>query len=279
MMKRVLLLLSRKFFLILIIISFSIFSFSEKLPIYKGEEFIGYLNTSLNDSTNEEIINGYWLNLTEIDKDLDYFILGTLNSYDLIYRFSKNLGSYLIEKGYDFIVFGNLKTLKKNSTNFFKYIASSPYIVSQVLYTMIRGFETSGIYPIIYLDNNYEKEVKTSLEQKVGKITFFSEIDSQNYLFYDTIEEKVYFNGKYLPKLYWKIPEENSIKNIISEIYRNSIIITGWLGNGYKVYYRQLPKNSKEKSVIYFSKNVENIINDFLKNNITIYSAKKNWNW
>ncbi|OQY10993.1 MAG: hypothetical protein B6I29_00090 [Marinitoga sp. 4572_148] len=271
--------LSKKFFLILTIISFSILSFSEKLPIYRGEEFIGYLNTSLNDSTNKEIINGYWLNLTEIDKDLDYFILGTLNSYDLIYRFSKNLGSYLIEKGYNFIVFGNLKTLKKNSTNFFKYIASSPYIVSQVLYTMIRGFETSGIYPIIYLDNNYEKEVKTSLEQKVGKITFFSEIDSQNYLFYDTIEEKVYFNGKYLPKLYWKIPEENSIKNIISEIYRNSIIITGWLGNGYKVYYRQLPKNSKEKSIIYFSKDVENIINDFLKNNITIYSAKKNWNW
>ncbi|WP_459996642.1 hypothetical protein [Marinitoga arctica] len=269
----------KKYYLIFLILSFSILVFSEKIPIYNGENFIGYLNTSLTDSTNQEIINGYWLDLTEVDENLDYFILGALNSYDLIYRFSEALGNFIIDKGYDFIIFGNLKTLKKNSDNFLNYIASSPYIVSQVIYTMIRGFETSGLYPIIYLDKEYDEEVKKSLEQKVGRIDYMSKKDNQNYLFYDTIEEKIIFNGDYLPKLNWKIIKENDIKNIISEIYRNSIIITGWLGDNYKIYYRKLPKNSKEKSVVYFSKNVEDIINDFLENNITIYSAKKSWNW
>lgn len=250
-----------------------------KIPVYKNEKFIGYINTSLEDSLNEEILNGYWLNLMEIDKELNYFILGTLNSYDTIYEFSKELGSYLLEKGYDFIIFGNLKALEKGSENFLDYIASSPFIVSQVLYTMIRGFETAGIFPIIYYGKDYNQEVKNSLDNKAGKISYFSDFDNQNYMFYDKIEKKVYLNKEYMPELSWDLSNEYNLEDVILNIFENSIIITGWLGNNYKVYYRELPKNSKEKSIIYFSKKIEKKINEFLEKNITIYSAKKNWNW
>ncbi|WP_129408150.1 hypothetical protein [Marinitoga lauensis] len=98
-------------------------------------------------------------------------------------------------------------------------------------------------------------------------------------MFYDKINKKVYLNDSYLPKLGWKISPEENIKAIVSKIFENSIIITGWMGNDYKVYYRKLPKNSKEKSIIYFSKGVKNKIDDFLNKKITIYSAKKNWDW
>ncbi|WP_165973956.1 hypothetical protein [Marinitoga lauensis] len=101
------------------------------------------------------------------------FYFRTLNSYDLIYKFSEELGSYLLDKGYDFIIFGNLKTLKKDSKNFLDYIASSPYIVSQILYTMIRGFEASGIFPIIYLEKDFNNDIKNSLEQKGGELITF----------------------------------------------------------------------------------------------------------
>ncbi|WGS64591.1 hypothetical protein [Marinitoga aeolica] len=269
----------KKYYLIFLIISFSILIYSEKIPVFKEENFIGYINTSLNDSPNKEILNGYWLNLKEINKELDYFVLGTLNSYDLIYKFSKELGSYLLSKGYDFIIFGNLKTLKEDSENFLDYIASSPYIVSQILYTMIRGFESSGIFPIVYLEKDFNKDIKNSLDQKGGKINYLSDFDNQNYMFYDKINKKIYLNSSYLPKLGWEIPQEENIKAIVSQIFENSIIITGWMGNDYKIYYRELPKNSKEKSIIYFSKDVKNKIDDFLNKKITIYSAKKNWDW
>ncbi|KLO25144.1 hypothetical protein X274_00165 [Marinitoga sp. 1155] len=269
----------KKYYLILIIISIYIIAFSTKIPVFKNERFIGYINTSINDSTNPEIINGYWLNLKEINEELDYFILGSLNSYDLIYEFSIELGSYLLEKGYDFIIFGNLKTLKKDSKNFLNYIASSPYITSQVLYIMLRGFETAGIFPIVYIDKEVSKEVKNSLELKSGKINYLSDFNADKYMFYDKMEKKVYLNREIMPKLTWELPSNKNMENTIKKIFENSIIITGWLGNNYKTYYRKLPKNSKEKSIIYFSKKVEKRVKDFLNKNIVIYSAKKNWDW
>ncbi|WP_175419542.1 MULTISPECIES: hypothetical protein [unclassified Marinitoga] len=278
-MKKVLQLFLKKYYLILIIISIYIIAFSTKIPVFKNERFIGYINTSINDSTNPEIINGYWLNLKEINEELDYFILGSLNSYDLIYEFSIELGSYLLEKGYDFIIFGNLKTLKKDSKNFLNYIASSPYITSQVLYIMLRGFETAGIFPIVYIDKEVSKEVKNSLELKSGKINYLSDFNADKYMFYDKMEKKVYLNREIMPKLTWELPSNKNMENTIKKIFENSIIITGWLGNNYKTYYRKLPKNSKEKSIIYFSKKVEKRVKDFLNKNIVIYSAKKNWDW
>ncbi|WP_129408152.1 hypothetical protein [Marinitoga lauensis] len=75
-MKRVLPLFLKRYYLIFLVISFSILLFSEKIPVFKEENFIGYINTSLKDSPNKEILNGYWLNLQEINEELDYFILG-----------------------------------------------------------------------------------------------------------------------------------------------------------------------------------------------------------
>jgi hypothetical protein len=270
---------SKRFYLIILIISLSILTYAIKIPLYNENNFIGYLNTSLNDSTNKEIINGYWLDLNEINNELDYFVIGSLNSYDLIFDFSSDLGSFLKNKGYDFIVFGNMETLKKSSDNFLKYIASSPYIVSQVIYTMIRGFESSGIFPVIYLSKGYDKDIKNSLDQKGGKIYYLSDFDNQNYLFYDKINKKIQINDEITPRLAWEIPYDDSLNKIIKEIFNNSIIITGWIGKDYKIYYRKIPENSKEKSIVYFSKTVENRIKDFLNNKENIYTAKKNWDW
>lgn len=269
----------KKFYLVILVISFFIFSYAEKIPIFKDNNFLGYLNTSLNESLNKEIINGYWLNLEEIDKELNYFVLGTLNSYDLIFDFSKELGAQLKEKGYDFVVFGRLKTVKKGDEDFLNYISSSPYIASQVMYVMLRGFETSGVFPVIYLEENYDDNLKNSLEQKCGKVYYFSYFNDTNYMFYDKIEKKIILNGNINPKLYWNFPKDNNIEEIINKIYINSIIITGWLGENYKIYYRELPINSKEKSIIYFSKKVEYIIKEYIEKKNNIVSGKKNWDW
>ncbi|AEX84498.1 hypothetical protein XO10_00190 [Marinitoga sp. 1135] len=269
----------KRLFLILVIVINFIYVFSEKIPIEKEKVIIGYLNTSLEDSVNKEAFYGYLLNLHELDKELDYFVLGTLNSYDLIFEFSKSIGSFLKRKGYDFVVFGNLATLKKGTENFLEYIASSPYIVSQVLYTMIRGFETSGIFPVIYLRQDFDSDVKNSLEQKAGKVFYYSNTYDKTFMFYDKIEKKVFLNNDIYPELNWEIFNSENYKEIIKEIYENSIIVTGWIGKNYKKYYRKLPENSKEKSIVYFSKSVENLINDFINNKTPIYSAKKNWSW
>ncbi|KAF2955367.1 hypothetical protein [Marinitoga sp. 38H-ov] len=269
----------KRFYLVILIINIFLYSFGEKIPIFKENNFLGYLNTSLNESLNEEIINGYWLDLKEIDSELNYFVLGTLNSYDLIFEFSRELGSQLKEKGYDFIVFGNLKTLKKGNEDFLSYISSSPFIASQVIFIMLRGFETSGIFPIVYLGEDFDENIKKSLDQKAGKIFYLSSIKYTSYMFYDKITNKIILNESLNPKLFWDLPKNGNINDIINKIYNNSIVITGWLGENYKLYYRDLPQNSKEKSIIYFSKKVEYIIRDFIEKNINIVSGKKNWDW
>ena len=63
--------------------------------------------------------------------------------------FAREVGFYLKDLGVDIVIFGNLQLLDKNAEDPTSYIGNSPYLVAEVMYRMIRGFETSGVVPVV----------------------------------------------------------------------------------------------------------------------------------
>lgn len=244
--------------------------------INKEQRNVGFFCLSLDElnslEINEEDLVAYLLDLEEIDPELCYLALGATRNYSLVQDFAREVGFYIKNLGVDIVVFGNLKLLDKNVEDPTSYIGNSPYLVAEVMYRMIRGFETSGVVPVVIVSSNDNKNITNSLLQKVGSFySFSSELKNVD----------LSFNGKYLQltndnifKIPWSYGKEN-LSDIIQQLYKSSIILSGYRDEGLNLLYREVNYSDK-KAVTYFSKSVEEDAKKVLKGEL-LPTGSKNW--
>ncbi|WP_109604113.1 MULTISPECIES: hypothetical protein [Oceanotoga] len=243
----------------------------ELINIYK--ENIGFIYDKLEPiKKSEDLIYGYILNLKEIDDDLSYLSLGSVKNYDLIEKLSIDIGIKIKSYGFDFIIFGNLEILKKDTENPLNYIGKSPYINSEIMYRMIRGFETSGLYPIINVGSNDDKSFIDSLLQKTGSFLSYSDT-LKNVDIYKS--DNIYTLLKnYNLKLPWTLNNNNLDESLLN-IYKNSIVISGHLKGEEEILLNKI-NNSNYKKITYFSNKVKDLAEKTLRGEI-LPTGNKNW--
>jgi hypothetical protein len=244
--------------------------------INKEQRNVGFFCLNLDElnslEINEEDLVAYLLDLEEIDPELCYLALGATRNYSLVQDFAREVGFYIKNLGVDIVVFGNLKLLDKNVEDPTSYIGNSPYLVAEVMYRMIRGFETSGVVPVVIVSSNDNKNITNSLLQKVGSFySFSSELKNVD----------LSFNGEYLQltndnifKIPWSYGKEN-LSDIIQQLYKSSIILSGYRDEGLNLLYREVNYSDK-KAVTYFSKSVEEDAKKVLKGEL-LPTGSKNW--
>lgn len=244
--------------------------------INKEQRNVGFFCLSLDElnslEINEEDFVAYLLDLEEIDPELCYLALGATRNYSLVQDFAREVGFYIKNLGVDIVVFGNLKLLDKNVEDPTSYIGNSPYLVAEVMYRMIRGFETSGVVPVVIVSSNDNKNITNSLLQKVGSFySFSSELKNVD----------LSFNGEYLQltndnifKIPWSYGKEN-LSDIIQQLYKSSIILSGYRDEGLNLLYREVNYSDK-KAVTYFSTSVEEDAKKVLKGEL-LPTGSKNW--
>ncbi|WP_190615060.1 hypothetical protein [Tepiditoga spiralis] len=248
----------KKFFL-LIVLLIVINEFSS-YPILSENKIIGHIYTDLKANINKNELNGYILSLNQIDPELCYLAIGSVNNFELIENLFLDIGTELKNKNFDFVIFGNLKTLNKETTDYLNYIGKSPYLISEVLYRMIRGFETAGIVPVLKITSDDDTKVKNSLKNRAGAIYTYSE--EINNLDMYLKNNNVYLKKDRILRLPWKT-ETSFLKDSIKSIYENSIILSGWRKDNSKLLYRKI-NFTETKMITYFSHSVESLAKEVL---------------
>jgi hypothetical protein len=217
-------------------------------------------------------LNGYILNLNDFDEELCYLCLGTIRNYSLIESFFKDIGVLLKQKNIDFVIFGNLETLNESKKNKLDYIAKSPYIISEITYRMIRGFETAGVYPVIKVNSKSNDNVIQSLLSKSGSfLSYSSEIPDVDFFYRNN---EIVLLKNYNLKLNWTVQKEN-FKNNLIKIYENSVVLSGFRKDQNILLYREL-NYSNDRAVTYFSERVRDFAEDVL-NGVEQPTGNKNW--
>ncbi|PNR95805.1 hypothetical protein [Petrotoga sp. 9PWA.NaAc.5.4] len=214
----------KKFSLLISIMLILSFTFASEYDIINKElkiegKFFDSLSELEKIELEKDILVGYLLNLQEIDPKLSYSTLGTMRNYNLIQQFCRELGYYLKKLGIDFVVFGNLQTSNKQSENPQEFISDSPYLISEVIYRMIRGFETSGVLPVIIVSSNDNKNAVDSLLLKCGSFYSYSEDLKGVDLIFDG--ELVHLESNNFFMLPWSYGEGN-LREKIQEIINNT---------------------------------------------------------
>ncbi len=244
--------------------------------INKEQRNVGFFYHSLDElislETDQDIFVAYLLDLEEIDPELCYLALGATRNYSLVQDFAREVGFYLKDLGVDIVIFGNLQLLDKNVEDPTGYIGNSPYLVAEVMYRMIRGFETSGVVPVVIVSPNDNKNITNSLLQKVGSFySFSSELKNVD----------LSFSGEYLQltndnifKIPWSYGKGN-LKEIIQQLYDSSIVLSGYVDEGLNLLYRQINYTDK-KAVTYFSHSVEDEARKVFYGEL-LPTGNKNW--
>lgn len=249
--------------LMMVFILINLISFSEINLVNTENKIIGKVYEKF-DNINQEktdLYKGYILNLSDFDEELCYLCLGTIRNYDLIEEISQDIGVLLKRKNVDFIIFGNLEPVSENKDNKLNYIAKSPYIISEIIYKMMRGFETSGIYPVLNINSKSNKNTIDSLLSKSGSfLSYSNEISDVDFF---RSENEIQLLKNYNLKLNWSLYKENFNSNI-AKIFENSIVLTGFRKDNNILLYRKL-NYSNDRSVTFFSEKVrekaENVLN------------------
>ena len=259
--------------LIMVFIMINLISFSAIDLVNTENRLIGRVYENLNEiEPNNDSINGYILNLQDFDEELCYLCLGTIRNYNLIESFFEDLGALLKQKNIDFVIFGNLETLNESKENKLDYIAKSPYIISEMIYRMIRGFETSGVYPILKVDSKSNENVIESILSKSGSFLSYSkEISDVDFLHRN---DEIVLLKNYNLKLNWTVKRENFESNLI-KIYENSVVLSGFRKDQNILLYREL-NYSNERAVTFFSESVRGFAEDVL-NGVEQPTGNKNW--
>ncbi len=263
-----------KKYLITIFILISLLTFSE-MNLYNtekekiGKVFENYDSISI---AEKEQINGYILDLSDFDKELCYLALGTIRNYDLIEDLFRDIGVLLNKKNVDFVIFGNLEPLDETKDNKLKYIAKSPYIISEILYRMIRGFETAGVYPVLNINSKSNKNVIDSLLSKSGSfLSYSTELSDVDFI---RRENNITLLKSYNLKLKWDLNQE-SFENNITKIYKNSIVLSGFRKDENILLYREI-NYSNDRAVTFFSESVRFLAEKVL-NGTEQPTGNKNW--
>jgi hypothetical protein len=259
--------------LITVFILISLFSFSSINLINTENRSIGKVFENYSEiESNKEYLNGYILNLQDFDEELCYLCFGAIRNYNLIESFFTDIGVLLKQKNIDFVIFGNLEPLNEPKENNLQYVAQSPYIISEITYRMIRGFETAGVYPVVKVNSKSSDDVIQSLLSKSGSfLSYSSEIPDVD--FFHRNNEIVLLKN-YNLKLNWEVKEENFETNLI-KIYENSIILSGFRKDKNILLYREL-NYSNDRAVTFFSERVRNFAEDVL-NGVKQPTGNKNW--
>ncbi len=109
---------------------------------------------------------------------------------------------------------------------------------------MIRGFETSGVVPVVIVSPNDNKNITNSLLQKVGSFySFSSELKNVDLSFSD---EHLQFKNDNVFKIPWSYGKGN-LKEIIQQLYDSSIVLSGYVDEGLNLLYRQINYTDKKK--------------------------------
>ncbi|MGM0640768.1 MAG: hypothetical protein ACQESN_05030 [Thermotogota bacterium] len=263
-----------KKYLVMVFILISFLAYSE-INLYNSKnENIGkvYQNYESITIENNNMINGYILDLSDFDEELCYLALGTIRNYNLIEDLFRDIGVLLKNKNIDFVIFGNLEPLNESKENKLEYIARSPYIISEILYRMIRGFETSGVYPVIKIDSKSNKNVIDSLLSKSGSfLSYSSEISDADFI---KENAKITFLKNYDLKLKWNLTNNNFDNNIV-KIYKNSIVLSGFRKDQNILLYREI-NYSNDRAVTFFSESVRSLAEEVL-NGTEQPTGNKNW--
>ena len=261
---------SKKFFLLIALLT--IINVFSAYPLVSENKTVGHIYTDINVNTDTNELNGYILSLSQIDPELCYLAIGSVNNFELIENLFFDIGVELKNKNFDFVIFGNLKTLNKETTDYLNYIGKSPYLISEVLYRMIRGFETAGIVPILKITSDDDTKVKDSLKNRAGAVYTYSE--EVNNLDMYLKNNTVYLKKDRILRLPWKT-ESSSLKTSIKLIYEHSIILSGWRKDNSGLLYRKI-NYTETKMVTYFSHSVENIAKEVL-NGKKLSTGKMTW--
>jgi hypothetical protein len=217
-------------------------------------------------------LNGYILNLSDFDEELCYLCLGTIRNYSLIESFFKDIGVLLKQKRVDFVIFGNLEPLNESKEDKLKYIAKSPYIISEITYRMIRGFETAGVYPILKVDSKSGDNVIQSILSKSG--SFLSYSDEISDVDFFKRDNEIVLLKNYNLKLNWEVKDENFDNNLI-KIYENSVVLSGFRKDQSILLYRKI-NYSNDRAVTFFSEKVSDFAEEVL-NGTKQPTGNKNW--
>ncbi|WP_147429939.1 MULTISPECIES: hypothetical protein [unclassified Petrotoga] len=244
--------------------------------IQEDNQIVGKFFHTLTDIENAELdpnyIVGYFLDLNEIDPELCYLALGAVRNFSLIQNFSRELGYHLKNLGIDFVVFGNLMVLEEDTDEPLKYIGNSPYLISEILYRMIRGLETSGVTPVIIITSKDDRNATQSLLQKSGSFYTYSDQIKNVDIFFDG--NNLYLQKNNLFSLPWNYGKD-TLEETIQEIFNNSIVLTGWRDEGENLLYRKI-NTTDLKSVTYFSKSVEESARKVFSGEL-LPTGNKNW--
>jgi len=268
---------SKRYWLMISIMLILSFTFGSIYDIINEDnQVVGKFFHNLTDVENIEVnpnqVVGYLLNLNEINPELCYLSLGSVRNFSLIQDFARELGYYLKNLGIDFIVFGNLMTLENDIEDPLKYIGNSPYLISEITYRMIRGLETSGVTPVLIITSKDDRNATQSLLQKCGSFYTYSDQIKNVDIFFDG--NNIYLKKDNLFSLPWNYGKGN-LEEIIQEIFKNSIILTGWRDQGENLLYRKI-NTTDLKSVTYFSKSVEETARKVFSGEL-LPTGNKNW--
>lgn len=269
------LLLLKKFTVILIfLISFN-YVFSDGISLIENNKITGKIFYDISDipeNTSENYYIGYFFEPEKTDGELCYLAIGAVRNYDLIQKFFFELGTFYKNLGIDFVIFGNLSTINKNSGDYLDYLGKSPYIISEIHYRMIRGFESAGIIPVINVSQDDDKTTVDSLLSKAG--TFYSYSEKLDNVNLRADNKNVYVKNKMIFKLNFKT-EKLSYEESLYNIYENSIILSGYISDDTKIMYKEIDYSDR-KRVIYFSKKVESVALE-VYNGTKKSTGSKNW--
>ncbi|HOB16533.1 MAG TPA: hypothetical protein PK894_06225 [Defluviitoga sp.] len=268
----------KKFYAMTVIMLIFSFTFATVYDIINKDELnIGFFFLNLNDLQNlesdENDFIAYLLDLEEIDSELCYLALGATRNYNLIQDFAREIGYYLKSLGVDIVIFGNLKLLDKNvKDDPTHYIGNSPYLVAEVMYRMIRGFETSGVVPVVIVTSDDNKNITDSLLQKVGSFYSYSSELKKVDLFFNG--DCLKFTNDNIFKIPWTYGSEN-LEEIIQQLYKSSIVLSGYRNEGLNLLYKEINYTDK-KAVTYFSKSVEEDAKKVFEGEL-LPTGNKNW--
>ncbi len=261
-----------KKFLTIIIIALVSVNFFSLITIYKNDDIAAFLYDDINKIQKSSLPSGIILDLSQIDDELCYLVLGTIRNYSAIQDLFSDIGALLKNKGFDFVIFGILDIIDESKDNKLDYIGRSPYLVSEIHYRMIRGFETAGLVPFIQVKKNDNKSVVDSLLQKSGSFFSYSE-DIEDVDIFNKNGD-IHLKTNAVLSFPWIITQSD-LTNNLTYLYENSIVLSGFRNTGEKILYREI-NYTDEKSVIYFSKSVKEKAEKVFSGELNS-TGNKNW--
>ncbi|HQP59409.1 MAG TPA: hypothetical protein PLI28_10580 [Petrotogaceae bacterium] len=264
----------KKFLILLILILSATVATAVGTDFFCCSARVGRIYDSIDDQVPTQELSGYILDLSEFDQDLCYLSIGAMRNFEITQKLARDIGVILKRKGFDFVIFGNLRLLTKDSENKTDFFNSSYSLIAEHTYRMIRGFEAAGIFPVISVSRGDDKNAYKSLIQKSGSMITFSYDDDSADIFF---KENVFLSDKQnILSLAWEYPTETLSQNIM-EVFKASIVLSGYRKDLPILIYRQ-PSYNDDKSVIYFSQKVKDLAEQAVQGK-TSPSGNKFWNW